>query len=279
MSTSIEQGNRLTYEDRGTGVPIVFIHGLTFSKETWRPVIDRLADRYRCVAIDLPGHGESRELPRSMEEVMQQVYRLVTDLGIERPVIVGHSYGALFVTFYAAQMPVAGVVNVDQSLLVEPLMRMSQQMEPVLRGPHFATAFQPIRQGIGIEMLPEPLRSSTQSTQSVRQDLVVAYWYDVGRPSPQEMQAMVDDATSRITAPYLTIFGHQLPREDRDYLREQLPALEFEEWPDRGHMVHLMEPGRFADRISAFIESLRHNTARDERTGASKGKHERDRTK
>lgn len=256
VETSVEPERRLAYEDRGAGVPIVFIHGLTFSKETWQPIIDRLVEKYRCVAIDLPGHGESTGLPRSMDEVAQQVHRVITDLGIERPVIVGHSYGAMFVTFYAAQMPVAGVVNVDQSLLVGPVIGMSQQMESVLRGPNFATAFEPIRRSIGVEKLPEPLRSSTAATQTVRQELVVAYWYEVGRASPEEMQVMVDEATGKITVPYLAIFGHQLPEEDRAYLQEHLPALQLEEWPDRGHMVHLMEPDRFAKRMDRFIESL-----------------------
>jgi pimeloyl-ACP methyl ester carboxylesterase len=257
MDAVLETGNRLAYEDRGTGFPVVFIHGLTFSKGTWRPITDRLVDRYRCVAIDLPGHGESTGLPCSMEEVMQQVHQLISDLGIERPVIVGHSYGAMFVTFYAAQMPVAGVVNVDQTLLVEPFLRMSQQMEPVLRGPNFAATFEPIRRSIGVEMLPESLRSSTQATQTVRQDLVVAYWYEVGRSSPVEMQVTVDEATSTVTVPYLAIFGQRLPEEDRAYLQEHLPTLELEEWPDRGHMVHLMETERFTDRLSRFIDSLR----------------------
>ena len=256
MQASVETSDRLAYEDRGTGFPVVFIHGLTFSKETWRPITDRLVDRYRCVAIDLPGHGESAGLPRSMEEVAQQVHRLITDLGIERPVMVGHSYGALFVTFYAAQMPVAGVVNVDQTLLVGPVMRMSQQLEPGLRGPNFAAAFEPIRQDIGVERLPEPVRSSTLATQTVRQDLVVAYWYDVGHPSPEEMQAMVDAWTSTITVPYLAIFGQRLPEEDRAYLHDRLPTVELEEWSDRGHMVHLMEPDRFAKRMARFIDSL-----------------------
>jgi pimeloyl-ACP methyl ester carboxylesterase len=257
MGSSVVQGNRLAYEDRGTGFPVVFIHGLTFSKETWRPITDRLVDRYRCVGVDLPGHGESAGLPRSMEEVTQQVYRVIADLGIDRPVIVGHSYGAIFATFYAARMPVAGVVNVDQTLLVGPVLHMSQQMEHVLRGPNFTAAFEPIRQSIGVDMLPEPLRSRTQATQSVLQELVVAYWYGVDRPSPEEMQAMVDEAAGKITVPYLAVFGHRLPDEDRTYLQEHLPALQLEEWPDRGHMVHLMNPDCFTDRMSRFIDSLR----------------------
>jgi pimeloyl-ACP methyl ester carboxylesterase len=243
-----------SYEDRGSGVPVVFIHGLTFSKETWKPVTDRLADRYRCVTIDLPGHGASIGLPNSMEEVLEQIHQLLTDLGIDRPVIVGHSYGAVFVTIYAARMPVAGVVNVDQTLLVEPMIRMCRQMEPLLRGPDFASAFEPIRRSIGVEMLPEPLRARTLASQTVRQELVVTYWYEVGDLTPGEMQAMVDEAASTIADPYLAVFGHPLPEEDRAYLHDRLPRLQLEEWPDRGHMVHLMEADRFTDRIARFVD-------------------------
>jgi pimeloyl-ACP methyl ester carboxylesterase len=249
----METGSSLAYEDRGTGRTLVFVHGLTFSKETWRPVTDRLVDRYRCVTIDLPGHGESERLPSSMEEVAHRVYRVVTELGIERPVMVGHSLGAMFVTFYAARFPVAGVVTVDQTLLVGPIIRMSRQMEPLLRGPGFATAFEPIRRSIGVEMLPEPLRARTLATQTVRQDVVVAYWYDAGVSSPEEMQAMVHEATGRIEVPYLAVFGHLLPEDDRTYLRDRLAALELEEWIDRGHMVHLLETERFAERVAAFV--------------------------
>ena len=44
MEPSLETGNRLAYEDRGTGFPVVFVHGLSFSKETWHPISDRLVD-------------------------------------------------------------------------------------------------------------------------------------------------------------------------------------------------------------------------------------------
>jgi pimeloyl-ACP methyl ester carboxylesterase len=163
----------------------------------------------------------------------------------------------VFVTFCAARIPVAGVVTVDQTLLLGPVMGMSGQLETALRSPNFAAAFEPVRQSIGVEMLPEPLRSETLATQTVRQDLVVAYWYDVGHPSPEEMQLMVDEAVGEITVPFLAIFGHQLPDEDRAYLQQHVAALELEEWPERGHMVFLMETDRFADRLAAFIESMR----------------------
>lgn len=88
------------------------------------------------------------------------------------------------------------------------------------------------------------------------QDLVIAYWHDVGRPSPEEMQDLVDEAAGQIGVPYLAVFGQRLPDEGRAYLRDRLPTLQLEEWPDRGHMVHLTESERFAYRLATFVDSM-----------------------
>jgi pimeloyl-ACP methyl ester carboxylesterase len=249
------KGSGLAYEAGGAGVPIVFIHGLTFNRSTWRPLLDRLVDRFHCVAVDLPGHGASAGLPYAMEEVARRIYWLITDVGIERPVIVGHSLGGIIATMYAATFPVAGVVNIDQPLDTTPFIRMLQQLEPELRGPHFAAAFEPIRQSIGVDLLPEPLRSSTRATQTVRQDLVLAYWDETFRRSPEALQALLDEGVRRITVPYLAVFGRRLADGERVRLQNRLSRLELEEWPDCGHMVHLVEPDRFAQRLAAFVDA------------------------
>lgn len=254
MDASVRRLGNLAYEDRGTGFPVVFIHGLTFNKETWRPITDRLVDLFRCIAIDLPGHGGSPGLPHSMGEAARDIHVLLGDLEVERPVMVGHSLGAIFATLYASRYPVSGVVNVDQTLQIQPFSHMLRQMAPALCGPNFGEAFEPIRRSIGVELLPEPLRSRVLAAQTVRQNLVLAYWDEPLRRSPEEMQALVDDAIRTITVPYLAVFGRRLSDEERTSLRHQVPTLELEEWPDQGHMVHLMEPERFTDRTVRFID-------------------------
>src|SRR3954447_17127281 len=52
-------GMRLNTVRRGAGEPIVFLHGLGTSADTWSACMDLLADRYAVVAIDLLGHGGS----------------------------------------------------------------------------------------------------------------------------------------------------------------------------------------------------------------------------
>src|SRR6478735_6151732 len=161
MEASTISGIPLAYDERGEGAPILFIHGLTFNRHTWDPILDRLTGRFRCIAVDLPGHGGSTGLPHTLEETGHQIHALVSDLGIERPIVVGHSLGGVLATMHASIFPVSGVINVDQSLDIRPFASLIQQMAPALLGPDFAAAFAPIHQHIGVELLPEPLRSTT----------------------------------------------------------------------------------------------------------------------
>jgi pimeloyl-ACP methyl ester carboxylesterase len=255
MNPNVAGNTQLAYEERGAGAPVVFVHGLTFSRQTWSPILDRLAGRCRCIAVDLPGHGGSAGLPRSLDEAGRRVHALLIDLGIERPIVVGHSMGGIEVTMYAATFPASGVVTVDQPLDIRPFARLLQQIAPALKGPQFAAAFEPIRQSIGVELLPEPIRTATRATQTIRQDVVLAYWQPIFHRPPDELQALVDEASRRIAVPYLAVFGHRLADDERTALRDRLPGLELEEWPDRGHMVHLMEPDRFAHRLATFVDA------------------------
>ncbi len=244
---------RVAFDDVGSGPPIVFLHGLTFSRSTWQPIIDRLADRFRCIAVDLPGHGESSAPPGTLAAVAEAVHSAITPLDLGHPVLVGHSAAGVVVSVYAATYPVAGVVNVDQPLFMRPFGELVQRVEPQLRGPDFAEAFEPFRRSIGVEELPEPLRAQVSATQRIRQDVVLAYWSEPLTMPPEELQFWIDGVVDRITAPYLAIFGQTLPDAARSQLQEHLRTLQIEEWPGQGHLVHLVDPDRFCERLAAFV--------------------------
>lgn len=164
----------LAHLDTGGDSPaIVFIHGMTFSKETWDPIVDRLRDRFRCLVVDLPGHGGSTGSGADPLAVVARIHATVVDTAVARPVVVGHSAGALYATGYAATHPTAGVINVDQSLRVGPFAGFIQHLSPALRGPDFATAFEPFTASIGVARLPEPERGRVLTTQHVTQRLVL----------------------------------------------------------------------------------------------------------
>jgi pimeloyl-ACP methyl ester carboxylesterase len=88
-------GERIAYRDAGTGEALLLIHGMAGSSATWRAVIPELAKRYRVVAPDLLGHGESAK-PRgdySLGAFAAWLRDLLDELGISQATVVGQSLG------------------------------------------------------------------------------------------------------------------------------------------------------------------------------------------
>lgn len=253
-TTQADDGTPLDYECRGAGAPLVFIHGLTFDRSTWEAIVDRLADRFTCLAIDLPGHGGSEGPPRPFDDVALAVHQLLGELGIEPPVVVGHSMGGGLAGIYAAHHPARGLVMVDQAPYVRPFAAMVHQLEPALRSEKFRAAFEPIRQTIGVELLPEPQRTSILAGQRIDQDLILGYWDELLSTTPDELQARIDRDLKAISVPVLAVFGQTVDATTREHLLGQFPSVDIVEWPGLGHMVHLMEPERFARRLAAFAD-------------------------
>jgi 3-oxoadipate enol-lactonase len=97
----------LQHQRTGSGKPIVLIHGLLGSQQSWDRVVPLLADEFEVVTIDLPGHGGS-EVPAGMS-TMQDAARAVADtiaeLGLDAPVVVGHSWGGYVAAELIASFP------------------------------------------------------------------------------------------------------------------------------------------------------------------------------
>jgi pimeloyl-ACP methyl ester carboxylesterase len=88
-------GERVAYREAGRGDAVVLIHGMAGSSETWEPIIPHLATRYRVVAPDLLGHGQSAKpcTDYSLGTFAAGLRDLFDELGISRATIVGHSLG------------------------------------------------------------------------------------------------------------------------------------------------------------------------------------------
>ncbi len=253
MSASVST-TQLAYDDRGSGVPVLLLPGLTFDRTAWSPIIERLGGGVRTIAIDLPAHGESGGRPCSVWEAAALVHELVRELGLERPVVVGHSMAGAIALSYGAAYPVLGVVSVDQPLDVRPFAQLVRRLEPALRGPGFEAAFKPFEQSIGLELVPEPLRSRVMASRHIRPELVLGYWAELLQSDPDELQQRIDQTARQIKDPYLAVFGRELEPGQRDHLEACIAAVQIEEWPGSGHCVHLVEADRFTTQLLAFIE-------------------------
>ena len=101
-------GLRVHYLDRGKGTTIVLIHGANGALQDFTATIfDQLAEQYRVIAIDRPGHGYSERpdgpVPVDLQAAMLQ--RLLAHLGVDRPVVVGFSFGAAVALAHALNYP------------------------------------------------------------------------------------------------------------------------------------------------------------------------------
>lgn len=87
----------LAYERRGSGEPLVLLHGITHRRQAWYPVADHLAEHREVVLVDLPGHGESPSLGQGPgtpgERMVEELLELFSSLGLERPHVAGNSLG------------------------------------------------------------------------------------------------------------------------------------------------------------------------------------------
>lgn len=247
----------LAYEEHGDGMPVVFLHGLTFDRTTWRPIIERLGDGVRSIAVDLPGHGATGGEPCGLREAAARINLALERLGVDEAVIVGHSISAGIASIYAASYPVRGFVTVEGTFDIRPMAELIRRLEPMLRGDRFAEAFAPYQQSLGFEHLPEPLRTQTLESQTIRQEVVLGYWEQLFRQDPSELQHEIDATLASIETPCLYVFGHELSPGERNHLRERVSAAQIEEWPDRGHLVHLAEADTFAARLRSFIDHCR----------------------
>jgi pimeloyl-ACP methyl ester carboxylesterase len=98
-------GDRIAYRDTGQGAALLLIHGMAGSSATWDAVIPQLAKKYRVIAPDLLGHGESAK-PRgdySLGAFAACLRDLLNELGVQRATVIGQSLGGGIAMQFAYQ--------------------------------------------------------------------------------------------------------------------------------------------------------------------------------
>ncbi|NKX46197.1 alpha/beta fold hydrolase [Roseicyclus persicicus] len=100
-------GVRLHILQAGTGPDLVLIHGASGNMRDFTlDLVGRLTDRYRVTVVDRPGLGHSDRLDRDGATIFEQadiLVRAVAQLGVERPLVLGHSYGGAVALAWATR--------------------------------------------------------------------------------------------------------------------------------------------------------------------------------
>jgi 2-succinyl-6-hydroxy-2,4-cyclohexadiene-1-carboxylate synthase len=99
--------NGLTYaiRDEGHGPPLLLLHGFTGSSESWGAVLPALAERFRVLALELPGHGQtgapSDPARYAMDAVAADIAALLPALAVSRVHLLGYSMGGRLALYFA----------------------------------------------------------------------------------------------------------------------------------------------------------------------------------
>jgi pimeloyl-ACP methyl ester carboxylesterase len=103
-------GVRLHYVERGSGRPVLLLHGNGAMVQDWMAsgVLDAAAAGYRVIAFDRPGFGHSDRPRTTIWTPAAQAAlfaKALTQIGVERPIVVGHSWGALVALAMGLDLP------------------------------------------------------------------------------------------------------------------------------------------------------------------------------
>lgn len=261
MSTNAPDGTEIHFTDHDPHGPgsggVVFVHGITESSRAWDPIVERLAPARRVVTLDLRGHGESATSDRyDLEAMASDVASVVAAAGLDAPHLVGHSLGGAVVSAAGAILPVASVVNVDQSLRLDGFKAQLMPVADQLRDPAtFATVIEGLFDLLAGDRLGDAERERLVALRRPDRDVVLGVWELVLSHPAEDITAIVDGALAAYagrTVPYLALFGIDPGADYGDWLSSRIDGAVTEVWDGDGHYPHLVDPDRFVERLRTF---------------------------
>ncbi|MBQ3298146.1 MAG: alpha/beta hydrolase [Bacilli bacterium] len=124
MDIKIQDVN-INYIQYGKGKDILLLHGWGQNIEMMKPLGDAFADRFRITIIDFPGFGKSEEPkePWDIEKYNLMLEVFVKEVGIKKPIVIGHSFGGRVAIRYSARNPIEKLV-----LFGSPCIRISEEL-------------------------------------------------------------------------------------------------------------------------------------------------------
>jgi pimeloyl-ACP methyl ester carboxylesterase len=129
-------GINLYYETHGSGRPLILLHGGLGSGEMFGPTLTTLAAGHQVIAVDLQGHGRTADIDRpiSVQDMADDIAALITDLGLDKPDVMGYSLGGGVAFFTAVRHPelvgklIVVSVNFRRSAIYADMLGMQGQM-------------------------------------------------------------------------------------------------------------------------------------------------------
>ncbi len=242
--------------------PIVLLHGFMVSTETFAALQSRLAERYRVISYDAPGHGQSSRPHRRLDGDYNArvLLRLLDALQIERAVLVGQSMGAQTALHLAARWPgrAAAVVAVnpagfDPGFWRRMGMKLFVQPSVYRSGPD--QAFWLTALG-STYVLGEPALADYRRQLVWRRE--PGWARSMASVYAELRRGALGPVAEQVRVPVTLVFGLEDGAYGEDYRQRviaHLPRAQVVRIESCGHNVHHDAPGRLIEAIEAVAAS------------------------
>ena len=256
------------YERRGTGPPIVFIHGAILDRTQWTPQVETLSGDYTTLAYDVRGHGRtggSAEDAYSIDLFADDLGAFIAALDLERPVLCGLSMGGCIAQAYAAEHSdrLSGLVLADTFT-----PELFSRREWLQRSVMLRATVPPVRL-IGYERVEKAM---VWLQQRISGRGVSGDYEEIERLRAEGPKMKTDEFAKvvravaafhetevdlpSITVPTLILYGEHEPsfiRRHAPKLSAEIPNTSVREVPDAGHASNLDNPDFFTRAIREFL--------------------------
>lgn len=248
----IVDGRLISYDDIGkkTAKPVLFLHGWADSSATFEGLASELADKYRCISIDLPGFGGS-EPPKEawdISDFSDLLEKFLKKLQIKPYAVIGHSNGGAI----AINAISSRILSADKLvLLASSGIRTGQRFKKTA----YKIAAQPVKAAISI--LPEGKRNTLKRKLYTRigSDYMVAgHMKDTFR---KVVSHDIAAEAAQLELPVLLIYGKEdaaTPPEIGRKLQEQIKDSQLVLLEDSGHFIHKEQGEEVLKLIKGFLK-------------------------
>lgn len=264
-------GERFTVEASGAGRPILLVHGLGGSHHDWDDAVEHLARTHRVYTFDLRGHGARAGVASqpTLEQMACDVALAIERLSLDRPVLAGHSMGALVVMRYLQRhgtQRLSGVCIVDQSPRVTTDTDWSLGLFGTLSRAQVQALIQRLRGDFVGTVLAEaaqrlrPLRCNGLASIALRWLLGCVHAAIGVAPVLSILESVIETDFRGVIAalrlPTLVVLGgsshHYGGLPLADYYTDALARGIVTTYEGAAHSPHRQEPQRFAEDLSRF---------------------------
>lgn len=269
MPTVEANGVETYYEDYGEGRPLVVLHGAFADHQVWAEQLRPLSDEYRVIPYDLRGHGKTGESDRDayiVKMYADELAAFVDALGLERPVVLGHSLGGMVGYAFAEEYPDKLSALITVGAKTPKTFSTSESLYMLASTRILLPAMGNERLVNGLVWLQGKLLGD-ESTADVDglQQLREAHDCDVPDLSVSERSKIAQAARkytgsgwsrSLSDTPVLMLYGENEPfiEPHADYLSRSFDDCRTAEIPDASHNSQVDNPEFIRTRVREFLE-------------------------